>query len=600
MDLKVKLLQLPVPEVERLYSNENIPLAAAYLKSWLLSENILSNEQVEIVDTDVVNFGGDLAVVNKLLKEKPEVIGFTVYMWNLERTAVVSEMIKSRNPEVKIVWGGPEVQEDIGDYPCCDVFFVGEGEYIFADFIADCKEGKGHKRFYKSSEPVDLQKLNNPYSEGILVPEKGGAMLVETMRGCIYPCKYCFYSKSFKGLRYFPEEQLEEIFRIANDSGVSEIYLMDPSFNCSKDLKGRLENISRLNSRSINIHTEIRLEAVNGELADGLARAGVKSVEVGLQSVNDDVLKRVGRSWNMDKFILGGKLLKEKGIDIKTGVIMGLPGENMDGFMRTLDFVMEQELEESMEIYPLSLIPGTVLRDLAEEMGVTYMDVAPYWVLDSGGMDEREIRYLIEMVEHKLDIEFHTPVIPFFENFREDYLYHLDLRRSEEVPDPEEYFSRLPALGNSLTVVVDEKFTYECFAKLGRYLGENYPSALVQIILDYTDPSDETHCEKILSAFNIKSDYFDSIHYFKHCAQRSHSVRLFWLGEDPEVLEDELYCDPVIRYREGMLEEYSEELEAYPLMIVPYSIDDQEKSDLKEFYSGFERFLFFEKLSVVD
>ena len=511
-------------------------------------------------------------------------------MWNLERTAVISEKIKAILPDTLIVWGGPEVQKDIEEYRrCCDVFFIGEGELIFTQFVSDYINGVDLPQFYISREPVDLNALSNPYIEGILVPQKGGAMLVETMRGCIYPCKYCFYSKSFKGLRFFPENQLEEIFRIACSHDVSEIYLMDPSFNCSKDLVKRLKEIGKLNNGRMNIHTEIRLEAVTEEIAICMAEAGIKSVEVGLQSVNDNVLKTVGRGWHREKFVKGAELLIEKGIDVKTGVIMGLPGEDLNGFMKTLDFVMENRLEEAMEIYPLSLIPGTVLRDISGDLGMEYMKCPPYWVLDSNGMDEREIRYAIEMVEHKLDIEFHPPVVPFFRNISDSYTFFMDLRHGDFNKKSDEFHKRLP--GNSLTVIIDNGVRPSELEELGNYLAEQNSSTLLQIILDYEDVPDESICNKLAEYFSVDNTYFDSIHYFKTCRQKSHKLRFFHLTEDVSLLEEEQYCDTVIKYRSGMLDTCCDELEAFPLLLVDSSVEEEEIVKLKEFYSDFDRFL---------
>jgi coproporphyrinogen III oxidase-like Fe-S oxidoreductase len=108
------------------------------------------------------------------------------------------------------------------------------------------------------------------------------------------------------------------MFNLAREYRVPEIYLLDPSFNVTPGLKERLELIVKCNTTHIPIHTEIRLEGVSPGIAKSMQRAGFKSVEAGLQSVNEKSLAAVGRTWDRDKFVRAAKLLQSHDIDVKT------------------------------------------------------------------------------------------------------------------------------------------------------------------------------------------------------------------------------------------------------------------------------------------
>ena len=108
-----------------------------------------------------------------------------------------------------------------------------------------------------------------------------------------------------------------------------------------------------------------------------------------------------------------------------------MPYDVLRDLEHTLDFVIDLNLAESMEIYPLSLIPGTQLRDEAQSMGITYMPHPPYWVLSTQNMSQKDLKFAVEMMENKLGIEFFPPIIPRFKNIHPSYLHFLDLREKE-------------------------------------------------------------------------------------------------------------------------------------------------------------------------
>ena len=525
-------------------------------------------------------------------------IGFTCYMWNIERNIYLARKLKEQNPDFIIVFGGPEIDDKHWALHDKDIdsFVIGEGELVFWDVIKDIKTGHKPKPLYQSKTPVNLKETPNPYLEKILVPSQKESLYLETMRGCPYPCKYCFYSKSFAELRFFPAENVSKLFNLARDYHVPEIYLMDPSFNVAPELEKRLELIRDLNPTGIPIHSEIRLEAVTPQIARLMKAAGFHSVEAGLQSVNEKALAAISRTWNREKFIKGARLLQEQEIDVKTGVILGLPYDTMDDFERTLDFVMSLNLEESMEIYPLSLIPGTQLRDEAETLGITYMPHPPYWTLSTAYMREKDIKATIEMVEYKLEIEFFPPIIPRFANLHPAYTHFLDLRDKVEAKGRLNDLYRQPErLGHSLTVLMSNATGMSQVVELGRWLGEVSPFTLVQLVIDRKTPPSQKDICRLVDAFFRPAHYFNYIHHYKIDSQGTYSFRLFHLVDSPAVAElyrvQPQYCDLVLRYTPQLLEKARDILEEKPILWVDSPISETEAAELKKIYEGFEDFL---------
>ena len=596
--LSIKLLQLPIPEVHHLYTEGNVPLAAGYLKAYALKKNTAQEHEIQIIPPDTVNYGGDEAILNRLLQDNTDVVGFTSYMWNIERNSYLAQRIKEKNPAVTILFGGLEIdaQHPVLQNKYIDAFVLGEGELPFNDFLIDFKiNSKPIKRFYRNNTLVNLDDLPNPYLEKVLVPNQKEAMFLETMRGCPYLCKYCFYSKFYSDIRSFPEANLPLLFKAAQSFNVPEIYLMDPSFNVVPQLEKRLALIRRLNTTHIPIHTEIRLEAVTQEIAQSMKEAGFQSVEAGLQSVNEASLAAVSRTWNRDKFIRGAQLLTQQNIDVKTGVMLGLPYDTPEDFERTLDFVIQLGLEESMEIYPLSMIPGTQLRDQSLALGISFMPHPPYWVLSTNYMGHKDLKAAVEMVENKLGIEFFPPVIPRFHNVMASYIHFLDLRQKSGCQI--DAFYRYPErVGHSLTIQIDERNDLNEIAELGRKLKQINPFTLVQLVLDRETIPPQEDLRKLSLAFYNSRHYFNHIHHYKIDPQQQYSLRFFHLiTHDLETAESYLYqpryCDLILRYTPALLQKGRNILDEKPILLVDSPIKEEVHEELKQIYEGFENLL---------
>jgi radical SAM superfamily enzyme YgiQ (UPF0313 family) len=602
--LSIKLLQLPIPEVHDLYTQGNIPLAAGYLKAAALEKGVLEDEAIQIIPRDMANYAGDTAILEWILQDNTNIVGFTNYMWNIDRNIHLAKKIKKTNPDTFVIFGGPEIDHLHWALKnkSIDAFVIGEGEDTFIDLIKDLKNGKQLKRVYQSTKPVNLKEIPNPYLEKILVPWQKESMFLETMRGCPYHCKYCFYSKSYSSMRFFPGEHLPKLFQMARDYRAPELYFMDPSFNVTPQLKEKLERIQHLNTTGIPIHTEIRLEGVTKEIAQLMKKAGFRSVEAGLQSVNEKSLAAIDRNWDREKFIQGAQLLPEQGIDVKTGIILGLPYDDLRDLEHTLDFVIDLNLAESMEIYPLSLIPGTQLRDEAHSMGITYMPHPPYWVLSTQYMSQKDLKFAVEMMENKLEIEFFPPIIPRFDNIHPGYLHFLDLREKEKLNRQLNVLYRYPErIGHSLTILIGEDSDITQLVELGRWLQKINPFTLVQLVMDRnTIPPDED-IQRLSGAFYNPHHYFDHIHHYKADIQGQYSLRFFHLTDNLKIAESYLYqpryCDLVLRYTPGLTEKARDILEEKPILLVEAPLHEEELTELKQIYQGFENFLVFKSRS---
>lgn len=398
--MNVLLLQLPVPQLTPGRRTGNIPLGAACLAQAAATQG---NAHVSLVPERLAAYLGDAALLDHILAQRPDAVGFTVFCWNLERSLYFAEALKAERPGIRILFGGPEITPDNGLLPSSAVDFraFGEGEAVFRDFLA---AGGGKTEGSASADHI-FRSAPSPYLSGLLEPEIGDTVLVETQRGCPYRCGYCFYGKSRRGVLAAERERVLEAVRFARERNVGEVYLLDPCLNARPDLADFLEALAAENpDRAIAFHSEIRAERVDRETAEAFARAGFREFEIGLQSVTPAALRQMNRPTDLERFRAGLRHLQAAEIRPRIDLIIGLPGDTPEGFRRSLEFVVALGAAEDAQVFFLSVLPGTDFRRRHSELGLQFQNRPPYTVLQTPTFSESEMAEAFEAAEDALEL----------------------------------------------------------------------------------------------------------------------------------------------------------------------------------------------------
>lgn len=399
----VLLVQLPIPRQNFGRKTGNVPLAAACLKQ--AAEGI-RDVRVEILPESLASYLGDSALVDLLLSRKPDVVGFSVFSWNLERSMDVAAALKAAYGP-RIVFGGPEVTPDnrAARSEHVDFTVCGEGEAVFRRLLTDSDYWLRGTASMGAAEV--FRSAASPYLDGLLEPQLENLMLLETQRGCPYRCGFCHYNKARSGLVFAEEGHLLRAVEWAFAQRIAEVYLLDPSLNTRPGLRPLLAELARMNAGGgITFFSEIRAEAIDGELADLFAAAGFNWFEIGLQSTNPQALRLMRRPTDLGRFLAGARLLKERGITPSIDLIIGLPGDDLTGFMRSVDFVADSGLQEDVQIFPLAVLPGTDFRRRRAELGLVHEPHPPYTVTRTAGFAPEEFLLAYDYAETRLDAVF--------------------------------------------------------------------------------------------------------------------------------------------------------------------------------------------------
>ena len=259
-----------------------------------------------------------------------------------------------------------------------------------------------------------LTEVPSPYLSGKIPIEVGRSVYVETVRGCRSHCTFCFYPRSSRSLRALDPMQAAHLVSELVDRGAREIVFLDPTFNHRSGFRELLRALGDVNvSRRCGFFAEIRAEGVDSEIVGGLVRAGFTTVEIGLQSVNRATLKKIRRGGDPEKTARVARALRREGISVLLDLMLGLPGDTLEDVRRGIDFVLEHQLEDSVQFFPLSVLPGTPMRSDAELLGLVHDSRPPYRVIRTSSMSEEEIRMGFEECEQAFGRELDEPIRPW-------------------------------------------------------------------------------------------------------------------------------------------------------------------------------------------
>ncbi|MCB9494414.1 MAG: radical SAM protein [Desulfobacteraceae bacterium] len=397
--MKTLLVQLPIPKLNSGLKTGNVPLGAACLK---IAVPEIYHDKIEILPESIISYLGDSSAIDLILSKKPDIVFFSLFCWNVKRSIYIAEKLKKNN--IRVAFGGPEASPDnrlVLD-SCADFVVFGEGESFFKKFI--CPEIFNKE---DSDDCLLFKNLSSPYVKGMLEPKIQDSILVETQRGCPYSCGYCYYSKSRSKICVRPARKVYEAVEYAISEQISEVYFLDPSLNSRPELKKFLNDLSIINrERQTVFHSEIRAESITPELADLFYNSGFKSFEIGLQSVNPFALSVMKRPTDLSKFLKGVNLLKERDISPCIDLITGLPGDNPSGIKSSIDFIVENGLEDDVQFFPLSVIPGTDFRLNYKKLGLDFNPEPPYNIISTPGFTKEELLMSFEYAEDMLGISF--------------------------------------------------------------------------------------------------------------------------------------------------------------------------------------------------
>ena len=356
-------------------------------------------------------------IVPALKAFAPDLIGFSVvsdfYPWACQMANLIKMEITA-----PIIFGGihpTSVPERVIRQQCVDMVCVGEGEYPTLELVQSMETGipdysikniwfKKDGKIIKNEQRnliSDLNTLPFPAKDLFYTPSPHLARCYYIMasRGCAYSCSYCCHSIlkqrcQGKGA-YFRQRSVDNVLAELKTAkaqyGIRYVRFFDDSLGL---------NIAWLKEFSKKYRREIGLpficymypSHVSPDTSRLLKEAGCCEVEIGVQSLNEDLSRTVlHRDMPVRTIASAIDILKNEKIRIIADNIVGLPGQQEADLIRMAEFYNQRRVNR-IYFFWLRYYPGTAITEYARETGVLspdeyelIMDGAPSRPFSRGG-----------------------------------------------------------------------------------------------------------------------------------------------------------------------------------------------------------------------
>jgi radical SAM superfamily enzyme YgiQ (UPF0313 family) len=348
-------------------------------------------------------------VVERLLAKSPRIVGFGVYIWNVEETARVVAMLKRVAPQVVVVLGGPEVSHETGEQDIvrlADYAVTGWGDVTFPALCRQILNGpKPLMKIHAGLQPP-LQDIAMPYGLYSDDDIAHRTLYVEASRGCPFKCEFCLSSLDKTAWPFDLDAFLAELEGL-HARGARLFKFVDRTFNLNIKASLRimqffLDKLAARPDDPVYAHFEVVPDHLPDALKASIAQfpPGTLQFEIGIQSFNPDVQTLVSRKQNNDKAAENIRWLCEHShAHLHVDLIAGLPGEDLNSFARGFDKLVALGPHE-IQFGILKRLRGTPIIRHTEPYRLVFDPYPPYAILATDRIDFTTMQRLVRFARY--------------------------------------------------------------------------------------------------------------------------------------------------------------------------------------------------------
>lgn len=416
VDMSLDLLLIAPP---LLWGQENRmdlkpPINLIYLYSYLKKKGI----KVRMLDviSERIDIENLLGIVREL---GPRFIGLPFYQASLKTASELVHRLKSENPSIKIIGGGPSITIEYdrilreagldlavigeGERTLEEIILAGESDFGAIDGLSYLSEGelltnapRAHLEDLDSLPFLDYSALKmDVYFDYQRRQNTPPSIFVTTSRGCPHRCTFCATPLLWPGhvRRYSPRRVVDEIiYQRRQYPGISIGFLDDSFFSDRKWLE---ELFGLISSLKIRYHCIGRMDNLDSGLISTLAATGCDFIAFGVETGSDRRQKAIKKFLNLGKLEENLRILSKFEIVTKGFFMLGFPDETPGDMADTINLAahLKRIGMKRFSIFPLIAYPGT---EIAIKNKISNFDSSIYEsciedIRDTGDFGERSI-----------------------------------------------------------------------------------------------------------------------------------------------------------------------------------------------------------------
>lgn len=396
------------------YAHSSLALPAIH------AQGIEQNKEVEWIKVSATINSNVGSVVAEIVRDAPDILAATAWLFTHEVLLKIVGRVKALLPHCVVMLGGPEMlgnnENYLRRYPFVNCVFRGEGELEFHKWLRVW----GDREQWENVTGLCWLDDEGVYHDGGLakveafdrleIPERSPFfdwtkpfVQLETTRGCFNTCAFCV-SGAEKPVRMLSVESVRERLQLIREHGIRDIRLLDRTFNGNSRRAIALLNLFREFAGEMRFHLEIHPALLPDEIRELIKELpeGLLHLEAGIQSLKEEVLNACHRLGDLNAALDGLRYLSSlPNIVVHADLIAGLPLYTLSQMredVRTLVSFGTKEIQLEL----LKLLPGTLMRQKASELGIVFSPDVPYEVLRTNEMsveDLREARLLSRLID---------------------------------------------------------------------------------------------------------------------------------------------------------------------------------------------------------
>ena len=367
------------------------PLGLAYLAAALEA----AGNQVKILD--LVVFPYSQTLLQEVLRDfAPAMVGATAVTMTLDNANQVIRDVKILAPEIVTVMGGPHVtfcaRQTLEACPDLDIVVLGEGEATIVALAKAVMQGSNLEQIqgivFRKGEAfcttpprdylADIETLPLPARH--LLPlgryrALGMPISLTTSRGCPFKCIFCVGRKMVGAkVRYRDPVKIVDEMAYLNTLGFHQVNIADDLFTANKEHCLAVCDEIRRRELKMKWTSFARVDTVSQDLLTHMRTAGCQAVSFGVESANEQILKRIKKGITLDQVINAVNLCNEAGVTPHASFILGLPGETQATLKETVTFGERlKKMGVQHGFHLLAPFPGTAVREENEKYDLTIL-----------------------------------------------------------------------------------------------------------------------------------------------------------------------------------------------------------------------------------
>ena len=351
-------------------------------------------DQTQIMEFMINQRPIDIAEI--ILNQNPAIVGFGIYIWNIQQTSEVLSIIKALKPDLKIILGGPEISYETElspAYPHADYIIRGQADFAFKQLCQDILHKKSQLNNIIDAPAFHPRELKLPYEFYSEEDIKQRVLYVEASRGCPFKCEFCL-SALDKTAQPFEIDDFLQQMEYLSQCGARHFKFVDRTFNLNIKTSQKILNFFlKKPLHDLFLHFELIPDRLPEELKDLIQQfpAGALQFEIGIQTFNPQVQQIISRKQDHQKTVENlDYLFTRTQVHLHTDLIAGLPGEDIQSFARGFDLLVSLKAQE-IQMGILKRLRGTPIIRHTENYAMIFNPNPPYTVLSTSHMDSHTL-----------------------------------------------------------------------------------------------------------------------------------------------------------------------------------------------------------------